>query len=250
MLYKNKPPFFIGHRGSPLKYIENTPQSLLCAFNDGADGVELDVQITNDMQIIVFHDDYIIDLDNKKHIVADLSYKQINDIYLSISNEQIFLLTEVLTTLPPNRIINIEIKSNYINNYRFVNELGKIINESYNTNFIIVSSFNYASLYQYKKIFSNTKIGLLSNSFNLFQICRMILYKNLIKPDFKQFNHLYLTPRLVKWIRKNQMQLIVYTVNDKKDLKRCMDIGVYGIITDNYNFYSNNLEKDYEASTQ
>ena len=170
MLYKNKPPFFIGHRGSPLKYIENTPQSLLCAFNDGADGVELDVQITNDMQIIVFHDDYIIDLDNKKHIVADLSYKQINDIYLSISNEQIFLLTEVLTTLPPNRIINIEIKSNYINNYRFVNELGKIINESYNTNFIIVSSFNYAALYQYKKIFSNTKIGLLSNSFNLFQI--------------------------------------------------------------------------------
>ena len=78
----------------------------------------------------------------------------------------------------------------------------------------------------------------------------MTLYKNLIKPDFIHFNHLYLTPRLVKWIRKNQMQLIVYTVNDEKDLKRCMDIGVYGIITDNYNFYNNNLEKDYEPGTK
>ena len=44
MLYKNKTPLFIGHRGSPLKHTENTPKSLLCAFNDGADGVDIDVR--------------------------------------------------------------------------------------------------------------------------------------------------------------------------------------------------------------
>ena len=81
MLYKNKTPLFIGHRGSPWKFSENTPQSFLYAIESGADGVEMDVQITKDKEIIVFHD-YYIDWKNKEYQIVNFSYSQLNEIFL------------------------------------------------------------------------------------------------------------------------------------------------------------------------
>jgi glycerophosphoryl diester phosphodiesterase len=45
-----------GHRGSPTKEIENTIQSFETAINDGANSLELDLCITKDQKVVIWHD--------------------------------------------------------------------------------------------------------------------------------------------------------------------------------------------------
>lgn len=52
-----KPPFWvIGHRGSPVREVENTMASFAAALDDGANAVEADVSLTRDQGAVLWHD--------------------------------------------------------------------------------------------------------------------------------------------------------------------------------------------------
>jgi glycerophosphoryl diester phosphodiesterase len=48
--------WIIGHRGAPRLAVENSLESLKIAMDEGADGVELDVQASGDGELVVVHD--------------------------------------------------------------------------------------------------------------------------------------------------------------------------------------------------
>jgi glycerophosphoryl diester phosphodiesterase len=49
-------PFLIGHRGFPMAARENTVPSFEAALEAGCDGIELDVRMTQDGELVVHHD--------------------------------------------------------------------------------------------------------------------------------------------------------------------------------------------------
>lgn len=49
-------PLVLGHRGAPERAPENTVASVVAAFDEGADGVEIDVRVTADGVAVAFHD--------------------------------------------------------------------------------------------------------------------------------------------------------------------------------------------------
>ena len=49
-------PLIVGHRGSPRSERENTVAAFAAARAEGADGVELDVHLTVDGELVVYHD--------------------------------------------------------------------------------------------------------------------------------------------------------------------------------------------------
>ncbi|MGB8319876.1 MAG: glycerophosphodiester phosphodiesterase family protein [Ignavibacteriaceae bacterium] len=53
---KNQLFLVTGHRGSPTKEIENTIQSFETALNDGANSLEIDLCITKDHEVVIWHD--------------------------------------------------------------------------------------------------------------------------------------------------------------------------------------------------
>lgn len=53
-------PLVLGHRGAPHRAHENTVSAFLAAIDEGADGVELDVQVTAD-GILALHHDTVVD---------------------------------------------------------------------------------------------------------------------------------------------------------------------------------------------
>ena len=55
-LFKKGETIIIGHRGAPLIAHENTLESFNKAFKANLKGVELDIQLTKDEKIIIFHD--------------------------------------------------------------------------------------------------------------------------------------------------------------------------------------------------
>ena len=59
MLYhtirEKNPTFFFGHRGAPRISHENSIQSISESINLGCHGIEVDIQMTKDNKIILFH---------------------------------------------------------------------------------------------------------------------------------------------------------------------------------------------------
>ena len=70
MIYKTKPNklFYFAHRGAPNLFNENTTQAIAESIKQGSDGVEIDIQITKDNKIILFHDDHITTKNNTRSI--------------------------------------------------------------------------------------------------------------------------------------------------------------------------------------
>ncbi|MDQ7032432.1 MAG: glycerophosphodiester phosphodiesterase family protein [Desulfonauticus sp.] len=71
VLFKSNPPFFIAHRGASSLAPENTLLSFQRAFFLGARYWELDVQLTRDAQVVVFHDQTLERTTNVKQVYPE-----------------------------------------------------------------------------------------------------------------------------------------------------------------------------------
>ena len=65
------------HRGASGYAPENTLRAFALAADMGADGVELDVQISKDGRLVVFHDDELSRLTGFTGSVADYTYAEL-----------------------------------------------------------------------------------------------------------------------------------------------------------------------------
>jgi glycerophosphoryl diester phosphodiesterase len=112
----NKRPLLVGHRGAMSVAPENTFASFEAGLAGGADILELDVQLTADQQVVVFHD---TDLFNKTglagrigdHSLATLRSLDVGSYFdPSFAGLQIPLLSEVLAWAKDRIQLMIELK--------------------------------------------------------------------------------------------------------------------------------------------
>ena len=65
------------HRGASGYAPENTMEAYILAHQYGADGIELDVQLSRDGEIVVIHDEKVDRTSNGKGLVRDFTLKQL-----------------------------------------------------------------------------------------------------------------------------------------------------------------------------
>lgn len=70
--------FIFAHRGSAGTHPENTMEAFLAAEMDGADGIELDVQLTADGEIVVIHDLTVDRTTNGSGFVNELTFNELS----------------------------------------------------------------------------------------------------------------------------------------------------------------------------
>ncbi len=113
-----KRPWNIAHRGSSGEYPENTLSAFWSAVNSNADIIEMDLQLTADNQVVVFHDrtvDRIFKLKSGKSI-RDFNLKKLKGLDVgswfvpSFEGLKIPTLNEVLEELPEDISLILEIK--------------------------------------------------------------------------------------------------------------------------------------------
>lgn len=66
-----------GHRGAMGEYPENTLLSFKQAIEQGADGLEIDVQLTKDGEVVVIHDERLDRTTTGSGFVKDLTLNEI-----------------------------------------------------------------------------------------------------------------------------------------------------------------------------
>jgi glycerophosphoryl diester phosphodiesterase len=96
------------HRGYSAKFPENSLTAFKKAFEAGADGVELDVRLTRDGKIIVFHDADMKRMFGIDRRSRDTDYSDIEK--LRFSGESVPILSEVLDIIPKDGWVIVEVK--------------------------------------------------------------------------------------------------------------------------------------------
>ena len=146
-----------GHRGVPEEYQENTMAGFKRAVELGLDGVELDVFLTKDNRLVVFHDLDVERLTGAKGLVPDMTWNQLKDLEIQQSidvgdriityckTEKIVLLEDVLEEVCGKLIPVIEIKA-YKLDYgqrHTGTEVAKLVKRMGLVQDVIVTSFNF-----------------------------------------------------------------------------------------------------------
>ena len=100
----------LGHRGMPNRRVtENTLLSFIQAIQAGVDGVEFDVRLSRDNQMVIFHDDNLVRLAGDSHKINELTAKELSAIELRGAGN-IPLVNEVTTSIPSPLLLDFEIK--------------------------------------------------------------------------------------------------------------------------------------------
>lgn len=220
------------HRGVHKTYPENS----LPAFSEAMDlnlGIELDIHLTSDNQIVVFHDDNMRRMTGNNQLIKLTPYEQIKQYKLLDSDCTIPLLKQVLDLVNGKVPILLEIKTN--NNMKKLLPILKQQLEEYNGE-VFIQSFNPFVLRKCYKLMPNILRGQLSSFFAKDHIK---FYKKLPikKLFFKSFSHIdfvsYNLENLPnKYVNKMDIPVLAWTVKTKEDYLKATQ-NANNIIVDN-----------------
>ncbi|MBE2236084.1 MAG: glycerophosphodiester phosphodiesterase [Anaerolinea sp.] len=230
-------PLNLGHRGARGLAPENTLAGMAAGMAAGADGVEFDVQRTADGHLVVFHDDDLRRICNVSGRIVTSTLAQLRELdagrYFGpqFAGELIPTLDEVLETLPANAFVNIEAKR-----FRFRSDgLEAGIAEAFQRHSLagrcIVSSFNPVLLWWLGRIDRTIPLGLLYAP-DLPAGLNRGWPRHLLRLAALHPYQGQVTPKLVQQVRRRGQQINTWTVNEPAEMRRLIDLGVDGIITD------------------
>jgi len=231
----------IAHRGASGYAPENTLAAFKKGIEQNCDGFEIDVQLTRDNELVVYHDwslgrsatgeGFIKDLD------LDYIKKQDAGSWFSteFDSEKVPTLKEFFEMVPRGMLLNIEAKAKATDE----RDLGRRIVEEIllcdRVDDVIVSSFNHKTLNQIKEASNDVKIGALMYS-------RLIEMEDYFLTKFPIYSaHLSdeLTDlEMVTEIKNIGAKVYVWTVNDKETAELFKSMGADGIITNYPDLYN------------
>jgi len=230
---KLKRPLILAHRGSfnNMQIPENSLLAFQEAINLGADGFELDIQLSRDNELVVFHDRNLERLTGVKSEISALNFKEINCL-LFLNNPGTTLckipsLNQVFSLFGSKCFYNIEIKRR-ISSYKVLKlKLRNLIKDFGLEQNVWISSFDPIFLWEWQKFEPNIPVAYLFESWNIYTkyICR----RNFIQwlhPSLKLLQYL---PEL----ENISEHFCFWVVNKEEDLQSMLKHKVTGIITDN-----------------
>lgn len=230
------------HRGASAYAPENTLEAFELAVKMGADGVELDIHMTKDGELVVAHDEEIGRVANGLGLIcnmttAELKKHRFNRTHPEFENATISTLREVYEFLKPTGLhINTELKTSRIRYEHMEEKCVRLADELGMTDRILYSSFNLASLKLLKHIDPRVRVGLLRTPIGKINDRRIVDPWDLahlmgIDAIHPHFSELFLYDEAGK-AHGLGMQVNVWTVNEEADMRICLAAGADMLIGD------------------
>lgn len=232
--YKNK---IIAHRGifDNKTIPENSIKAFKLALNKNLT-IELDVHLTKDNELVVFHDDNLKRMTSVDSIIEKFTLKEIKKLKLLDTDETIPTLDEVLKLIDGKILLDIEIKVN-----KSVKKIVKKLLETLDTynGKVIIKSFNPFAVKEVKKNTDKYLVGLLIDYYSKNKIFNFFTKTNIIipfcKPDFLGINKKMLkTKNIKKYL--NKLPIMIWTIKKEDEITK--------INNENFIYICNNLPYD------
>ncbi len=245
----------IAHRGASKIAPENTLTSVRLAWELKADTVEIDVHLTQDKRVVVIHDTSTKRTTTGNLTISETLSTELRKLDAGIlkskkfSGQKIPFLEEIISTIPQNRRLFIEIKCGE----EIIQFIKKIIIESGKLSQTALIGFNLETISLAKKFIPEIPAyWLIKTARNRFtrktipynqDIILLIKEKNL---DGVCVHYNGMTEEFAEKIISSGLKLYVWTVNSLDEAIRLLKYRVHGIITDRPGWLLNNLNDRYK----
>ncbi len=222
-------PLVIGHRGASAYEPENTLRSFALAKKMGADGVELDIFLSHDGQVVVTHDENTWRLTGKKKLVRQSTLAELRRLDFG-KGEKIPTLDEVFDNFGKRfSVINVEIKSTGIRTDGIEAALASVIRRHNMEKRVLISSFNPFNLRRFHKVMPKVRVGYLMCRETL-KIARTWTVVKALAPDTLNLDQ-NLWPLKTYQSFFSYPKVWVWTVNTPEAMQHFLKAGVAAMIT-------------------
>jgi glycerophosphoryl diester phosphodiesterase len=230
-------PLIIAHRGASAEAPENTLAAFGLALEQGADGIELDVQLSADGRCVIMHDFKLDRVTNGQGKVSALTLAELQALEIH-GGGRIPTLPELFETFGPQLLYNIELKDVGLRDRGLETAVADIISAHHLENACLISSFNPFSLRRMRKCLPNGVPLALLRAEGALRYTYLIADGQADHPHFSMVDDAYMV-----WAKKRGYYVNVWTVDEPEEAKRLAALGVNGLITNKPQFLRAALEK-------
>ena len=236
------------HRGASGYAPENTMPAFEKAVELGADGIELDVQLTKDGELVVIHDETIDRTSNGSGWVKDFTYAKLSKYNYNRSHPEyekvgIPTLEEVFALIKPTELcINVELKTGeifYPDMEERVLDLAARMGMEGRT---IYSSFNHYTVRRIKELNAQAKTGMLYSDGIIHPVsyAAYVVQADALHPALYNIRY----PGFFEECRKHGKSVHVWTVNEEADMRAVCELRADAMIT-NYPDLGKKIASEY-----
>lgn len=217
----------IAHRGAKGYAPENTMTAFRRAIELGADGIELDVHLSADGQIVVLHDTTLDRTTTGSGAVADMSWEAIVSCPTRDGEECVPLLGAVFDLIGPNFLLNIELKTaTAVQPVLYLIEA--YVDNGFSPSQFLISSFDWVALQDVRRSHPEIPLGVLTQT----DLELAVGFARSIGAEtIHPYYHL-LTKEKVRQLQEEGFRVVTWTVNEPEDIAQVRTWGVDGIISD------------------
>jgi glycerophosphoryl diester phosphodiesterase len=225
---KNKKILIIGHKGASSIAPENTLRAFRKAIELKADFIEFDIHLSKDNEMVIIHDSNTFTKTRNNGLIKEMTLKELKQLDFG-EGEKIPTLAELITIAKDRIGLVFDIKASGFNE-----KLVEILRNANLVNKSIVSSFSFNELIKIQGIDSNIKFGLILPEV---MKSKKIIIKRIQKAINNKFFSIHphfsiIDNQVIEFCHKNNLKVFGWTVNDVKDMRHLIQMGIDGIITD------------------
>ena len=215
-------PLIVAHRGAPLLAFENTLSSFEKAVEQGAGIIELDVQMTSDRKLIVFHDSDVDRVTWASGLIKQFTLEEVRKMRLGGSSS-VPTLEETIAAFKGRTGFFVELKRIP----EAVEQTLKLLASAGVLDETVLCSFDPRVIKEARRISKTVPLGYL----------RWVVFDSDIsfmrEYDMQAMhaNDVFLSEKIVEKIHEQGQKAIVWTPGWKKWIRRALNMGADGIIT-------------------
>lgn len=223
-------PIAVAHRGGSREAPENTMRAFDHAIGLGYRHVELDVRATIDLQVVVFHDATLQRMTGQRAAVAEAWWRELAHLRVA-GTEPIPQLEEVLDAWPDLRV-TIEMKDDAV-----VAPLARILGLRDAWDRVCIGSASDERLRRIRQLSdgrARTSMGEWAG-FALRMAGFGLPFRplgDLVQVPVRHRGFPVVDRRFVRHCHARGLQVHVWTIDDRAQMQRLLDIGVDGLMTD------------------
>ncbi len=231
---------YYAHRGLHNTERAENSMSAFKAAVEGGYGIELDIRLSKDGQLVIFHDDTLERVCGRDGKVIDFTAEELATFKLCGTDDGIPLFSDLLKLVDGKVPLLVEIKEDP--GVNAVSLAACEMLKGYNGDFII-ESFNPLSLRTVKKNYPEVSRGILSHRYYEYEQFRKPLYfalqsllmNFLCRPAFIAYDHKHAKSFALRSVRKLfRVPTLAWTVRSAEEEKIARENGFDGIIFENY----------------
>lgn len=234
------------HRGASAAAPENTMEAFSLAAQMGADGIELDIQLSADGEVVVLHDETVDRTSSGSGRVCDLTLAQLRELDFSCgmaayAGARIPTLREVYAAFAKSGMFfNVEIKCEQ-GDYRTLCEKALVLEkEAGMAGRVLYSSFNWDAMREVRALCPQAETALLyERALWSPQNYALQLGAGAVHPS----GYTLLVPGVVRRCHKKGVRVHAWTIDSPFALRQMARMGVDAVITNRPAFAREILQK-------